>query len=307
MSTNIIRQQLALIGYTIESSTNGPENMEWSEWPCMSGLSALQSRRVFDVMESLNWVVGFPNNGWIEYKLTHVGADCLNRLTSAGAGAVPVDLAEAQIKILSAIIGDAVFIVHSDHPERLDFARDVQVFVNEVIGTEAILLKPAIGKSLWDEFEKQASGCRVAVCIWSKDRDNPDSRHIRPNVLLETGYFLSRLGHGKVIIIREDDDLNAPSDLAGIVWANKSNWREQLPPALREALTEPPQELPPNNVPSEQASPPQIETESPASRGRYTDTGLSSFDVGLSGARMRRLNRRPETPLDAEKPDDLPF
>ena len=245
MSANIIRKQLLFIGYTVGCHVNGPDDMEWSEWPRMSGLSAEESRRVFAAAESLNWVVGFPNAGWITYKLTRTGAACLKNLVSDGAGAVQINLSREQTELLNKIDGSNVFIVHSDDPPQSGFAHEVSTFVAGITGKEGKLLQPALGKNLWSEFEKQAADCRVAVCIWSKDRDNPDACHIRPNVLLETGYFLSRLGHGRVIIIREDDNLKDPSDLAGIVWASKDNWREQLPAALRQALAEPSPELPP--------------------------------------------------------------
>lgn len=277
MSANIIRKQLLFIGYTVGRQVNGPDDMEWSEWPRMSGLSAEESRRVFAAVENLNWVVGFPNDGWITYKLTRKGAESLKDLVSDGAGAVQIDSSWEQTTLLGEIDGSNVFIVHSDDPSQLGFAQEVNEFISSVTGSEGKFLEPAPGKTLWNEFEKQASDCKAAVCIWSKDRENPDSCHIRPNVLLETGYFLSRLGHGKVIIIREDDNLKGPSDLAGIVWANKNNWRLQLPAALREALAEPLPELPPI-VPGDETPSPTAESRQPSTIRQYLRNRIMDED-----------------------------
>ena len=230
MSGIIIHQQLLLIGYISD------DHSKWQKWPQMSGLSTDESRRVFDLMQDLNWVVGFPNEGWITFKLTEQGSRLISDLSTRGVAAVPIDLTEKQLETVAAIGGNSVFVVHSDNPSENGLAIQVKDFIIGATGKAAIMLSPRPGKTLWEEFEQQASDCGAAVCVWSADRDNPESRYIRPNVLLETGYFMSRLGKGKVIVIKENEQLHSPSDLAGIVWATKDNWREQLPRALYEAL-----------------------------------------------------------------------
>ena len=230
MSATIIHQHIMLIGYA------GEDNSEWRKWPQMFGLSADESRRVFDLMQEINWVVGFPCDGWIMFKLTNQGNNLLPSLLSNGIAGVRVDLTEEQLAMVSDIGGNNVFVVHSDSPSENGLAKKVQDFIEGSTGKTAIMLEPTPGQTLWEEFEKQASNCGAAVCVWSPDRDNPESLYIRPNVLLETGYFMARLGKGKVIVIKEDDKLHSPSDLAGIVWATKDNWRERLPRALYMAL-----------------------------------------------------------------------
>ena len=195
----------------------------------MSGLSPYESRRVFSVMEDLNLVIGFPWDNWIRFKLTNEGSNQLQQLMSNGANAFSHSLNDEQSNILDGISGKGMFIVHSDNPSKSGFAKEVQAFIVATTGIEPKMLQPTPGQPLWEEFERHASNCGIAICIWSPDRDNPESVHIRPNVLLETGYFLSRLPKGNVLVIKEDERLIGPSDLAGIVWANKDNWRELLP------------------------------------------------------------------------------
>ena len=242
MSATIIHQQLLLIEYNREGGSvyqDGfvyEDSSEWRKWPQMFGLSTDESRSLFDIMQELNWVVGFPLDGWIVFKLTNLGNSLIANLMSDGIGAVHVDLPEEQLAMVSNIGGNSVFVVHSDSSSANGLAKNVQEFIVGSTGKTAIMLEPTPGQTLWEEFEKQASNCAAAVCVWSPDRDNPESLYIRPNVLLETGYFMARLGKGKVIVIKEDDKLRSPSDLAGIVWATRDNWRAQLPRALHVAL-----------------------------------------------------------------------
>ena len=230
MPGTIIHQQLLLIGYVVDDPAT------WQKWPQLSGLSTDESRRVFDLMQDLNWVVGFPYDGWLTFKLTDQGSRLLSNLAQSGVAAVPVELPDEQLATVSGVGGNRVFVVHSDDPSTDGLAVAVKDFIIGATGKDAAMLSPTPGQTLWEEFEKQASDCGAAVCVWSADRDNPDSLCIRPNVLLETGYFMARLGKGKVIVIKENDQLHSPSDLAGIVWATKDNWRAQLPRALYEAF-----------------------------------------------------------------------
>ena len=235
MTSSIILHQLLLIDYSEKQSVKGDDASEWSVWPRMSGLSTTESIQLFSILEEHDLVIGFPWDDNILFKLTNTGTAQLNALKNQGNNAVAIELTDDQTQALDRFVGNGVFIVHSDDPTKPGLATEVQRFVASTTGVEPEMLQPTPGQPLWEEFERHAANCGSAICVWSPDRENPASKHIRPNVLLETGYFLSRLPRGNVIAIKEDDQLNTPSDLAGIVWATKSNWKERLPMALFEA------------------------------------------------------------------------
>jgi predicted nucleotide-binding protein len=49
----------------------------------------------------------------------------------------------------------------------------------------------------------------------------------RQNVILELGWFQGRLGRKKVVVLR-DDDVEQPSDIAGLVYISLANEWERL-------------------------------------------------------------------------------
>lgn len=249
MPVSLIQRQLLFIDYQISQQASRAEevpqqssssdNLPYYEWPRMAGLSDLESRRVFKLMEEIGLVVGFPMNGGFLFTLTPQGHNTLaNAKRGQGINNLTEALNEQQQAMLDNIGGKSIFIVHGYANNREGFHKEVERFIIGATGRDAKVLDPAVSKQLWSEFQKQAAECGAAVCIWDADRENPESKYIRPNVLLETGYFLSSLGTNRVIIIVCDEGLKHPSDLAGIVWANKDDWREKLPSALYAAFSE---------------------------------------------------------------------
>ena len=46
----------------------------------------------------------------------------------------------------------------------------------------------------------------------------------RQNVVFEAGYFIGKLGRENVILIA-DENLEIPSDMSGMVYSNRNEWR----------------------------------------------------------------------------------
>ena len=51
--------------------------------------------------------------------------------------------------------------------------------------------------------------------------------------MLETGYFMGKLGRNHVVILA-DDGIEMPSDLSGVVYTNTGNWKIDLLKELKD-------------------------------------------------------------------------
>lgn len=123
-----------------------------------------------------------------------------------------------------------IFVVHGHDGElKQSVARIV-----EKQGIEAIILseKVNLGRTIIEKFEDY-SDVDGAICLFTAD----DLGHAKPeknlkyrarqNVVLETGYFMGKLGRNHVVILA-DKDIEMPSDLSGIVYTSTSNWQVDL-------------------------------------------------------------------------------
>ena len=119
-----------------------------------------------------------------------------------------------------------IFIVHGHDGElKHSVARIV-----EKQGIEAVILSEQAnqGRTIFEKFEAN-SDVGGAICLFTaddvgkaKDAASESSR-ARQNVVLETGYFMGKLGRDHVVILA-DSGIEIPSDLSGVVYTNTSNW-----------------------------------------------------------------------------------
>lgn len=125
---------------------------------------------------------------------------------------------------------DKIFIVHGyDGELKQSVARIV-----EKQELEAIILSEQAnkGRTIIEKFEDY-SDVGGAICLFTADdlgrakKDTLDNTRTRQNVVLETGYFMGKLGRGHVVILA-DDGIEMPSDLSGIVYTNTANWQIDL-------------------------------------------------------------------------------
>jgi predicted nucleotide-binding protein len=126
----------------------------------------------------------------------------------------------------------SMFLVHG-HDAALREA--VARFV-EQLGIKVLILGEQAnqGKTIIEKFEANSGGVGYAICLFSPDdvggkKGEQLKDRARQNVVLETGYFIGKLGRDKVCkIVR--GDLDPPSDLHGVVHINfdTSPWQLEL-------------------------------------------------------------------------------
>jgi len=125
---------------------------------------------------------------------------------------------------------DKIFIVHGHNGElKQSVARII-----EKQGIEAIILSEQVnqGRTIIEKFESYGE-VGGAICLFTSDdigkakNEDADKPRARQNVVLETGYFMGKLGRDHVVILA-DDGIEMPSDLSGVVYTNTSNWQIDL-------------------------------------------------------------------------------
>ncbi len=129
-----------------------------------------------------------------------------------------------------------VFIVHG-HDGALQQAVARLI---ERQGINAIILAEQVnrGRTVIEKFEDYAD-VGGAICLFTSDdfgrakKDADAKPRARQNVVLETGYFMGRLGRDHVVLLA-DNGIEMPSDLSGVVYTNTGNWQVELLKELRE-------------------------------------------------------------------------
>ena len=125
---------------------------------------------------------------------------------------------------------NSVFIVHGHDGElKQSVARIV-----EKQGIEAIILSEQAnkGRTIIEKFEAY-SDVGGAICLFTADdlgkaqKAVSDNFRARQNVVLETGYFMGKLGRDHVVILA-DEGIEMPSDLSGVVYTNTSSWQIEV-------------------------------------------------------------------------------
>lgn len=125
---------------------------------------------------------------------------------------------------------DKIFIVHGHDGElKQSVARII-----EKQGIEAIILSEQAnkGRTIIEKFEDY-SDVGGAICLFTADdygrakADKTDNIRARQNVVLETGYFMGKLGRDHVVLLA-DKGIEMPSDLSGVVYTDTGSWQFAL-------------------------------------------------------------------------------
>jgi hypothetical protein len=112
-------------------------------------------------------------------------------------------------------------------------------------GLEVIILheKPNEGKTIIEKFEKHSDVGFAVVLLTPDDFGGPTGQpdktrmRARQNVILELGYFMGKLGRGKVCCLYVDG-VELPSDYQGVLWLpydDSGAWRAKLTTELTAA------------------------------------------------------------------------
>ena len=125
---------------------------------------------------------------------------------------------------------DRIFIVHGHDGElKQSVARIIEK--QEI---EAIILSEQAnkGRTIIEKFEDY-SDVGGAICLFTADdygrakKDEADNTRARQNVVLETGYFMGKLGRDHVVLLA-DKGIEMPSDLSGVVYTDTAKWEIDL-------------------------------------------------------------------------------
>ena len=123
-----------------------------------------------------------------------------------------------------------IFIVHGHDGElKQSVARII-----EKQGLKAIILSEQAnkGRTIIEKFEDY-SDVGGAICLFTADdygrakNDTTDNIRARQNVVLETGYFMGKLGRENVVLLA-DKGIEMPSDLSGVVYTDTTSWQFDL-------------------------------------------------------------------------------
>lgn len=125
-----------------------------------------------------------------------------------------------------------VFVVHG-HDEG---ARELVARFIERLGLDAVILHERAnrGMTIIEKIEANSDVGFAVVLLTADDvggqRDGTMNPRARQNVLLELGYFLGKLGRGRVCALKRNE-VEIPSDFAGVVWEQLDDgggWRQRL-------------------------------------------------------------------------------
>ena len=123
-----------------------------------------------------------------------------------------------------------IFIVHGHDGE----LKQAVARIIEKQGIEAIILSEQAnkGRTIIEKFEDY-SDVGGAICLFTADDYGKAKKELkrklraRQNVVLETGYFMAKLGRDHVVILA-DKGIEMPSDLSGVVYTNIASWQSDL-------------------------------------------------------------------------------
>lgn len=135
------------------------------------------------------------------------------------------------------LLSRRVFVVHGHD----DGSREMVARFLERIGFEAVILHEQAnqGRTVIEKVEAHGDVGFAVVLLTPDDegcvRGGTPEPRARQNVILELGYFIGRLGRGKVCALKRGT-LEIPSDYAGVVYESlDGNWQQALGRELQEA------------------------------------------------------------------------
>ena len=130
-----------------------------------------------------------------------------------------------------------VFIVHGHDGE----LKNELALLLQKQGINGIILAEQAnqGRTIIEKFEDNSDKCFAAIVLMTADDEGKSKKEAelksraRQNVIFEAGYFMGKLGRSNVIII-VDSGVEIPSDLQGVVYTDRADWKLQVLGELRQ-------------------------------------------------------------------------
>jgi len=135
---------------------------------------------------------------------------------------------------------DSVFLVHG----RSQGHKETVARFLEQVGTSVVVLHEVAneGRTIIEKFELHADVSYAVVIMSGDDLGGVEvaglTKRARQNVLLELGFFIAKLGRGRLSVLYEQG-VELPSDMAGVLYIlldEAGAWKLQLARELRTAL-----------------------------------------------------------------------
>lgn len=123
-----------------------------------------------------------------------------------------------------------VFIVHGHDGELKEAV--ARLIEQQSIETIILSNKTNEGKTIIEKIEHY-SDVSAAICLFTADdkgkakSEKSLSDRARQNVVFEAGYFMGKLGRNRMVIVAESN-VELPSDMSGMVYTNKSDWKVEV-------------------------------------------------------------------------------
>ena len=123
-----------------------------------------------------------------------------------------------------------VFIVHGHDGELKEAV--ARLIEKQELKPIILAEKTNEGKTIIEKIE-QHSDVGAAICLFTPDDEGKEKSEeqlkdrARQNVVFEAGYFMGKLGRERIIIISEDG-VELPSDMSGIVYTSKHDWKVDI-------------------------------------------------------------------------------
>lgn len=167
---------------------------------------------------------------WQDLKLTSKGHEYLESFRSPK---------QKDAKSTMSVTSNKIFLVHGHDDE----AKQTVARFLERLGFEVIILHEQTnrGSTIIEKFERNSDVAFAVILLTPDDegglKGGAPSPRARQNVVLEWGFFIGRLGRGRVCALRKEN-VELPSDLAGIIWESLDDagaWKVKLASELQDA------------------------------------------------------------------------
>lgn len=205
------------------------------------GMNSTNVKSIMNIGQLVIWP-DWNGSQWDDYRFETI----VSRLSNM-EGLLELLKTEAQltgfvedVKVPSFELSRKVFIVHGHD----DGVREAVARFLEKIGFQAIILHEQAnqGRTVIEKVEVHGDVGFAIVLLTPDDTGckvgNTPNPRPRQNVLLELGYFIGRLGRDKVCALITSDNMELPTDFAGVVWERfdrSGGWKTVLGRELQAA------------------------------------------------------------------------